>query len=283
MRIQDNYVNCAAHPASEGQLLIGKEKTAIIDCGMAFCAMETIAKIKAVIGERSLDYVLASHTHYDHIGALPWFREEWQGVKLVSTEIGATVLLKDTPRRVIRELSQKAGEDFGREFTCGYDDDAMRADLVVKDGDEIDLGGMTVRIIETPGHTRDSLSFIVPELGLLYSNETNGVLLDDGTIYPTYLVSYDSALDSIERCGGLVYRYLALPHRGVVENASAEGFFDRAKAVVLECMEFVWGLEGLEEEEKIARFEERYYSDALAAYQPREAFLANAKATLKLV
>ena len=49
----------------------------MIDCGMAYSAGETISNIKEILNGRSLDYILISHTHYDHIGALPYIKKEF--------------------------------------------------------------------------------------------------------------------------------------------------------------------------------------------------------------
>jgi len=116
----DRFVNCIAHQSSEGQLLIGDNYTALFDCGMMFCGEKTIQNVKNALNDRAvnmnnthkrtLDYIFLTHTHYDHIGALPYFRKEWENVRVVTGETGAAVLLKNTPRRVIRELSLAARE-----------------------------------------------------------------------------------------------------------------------------------------------------------------------------
>ena len=179
----NRYINCMAHKSSVGNLIIGETHTAMIDCGMAFCAGGTIQRVKDALKGKTLDYILFSHTHYDHIGALPYFKKEWPLVRVITSAAGAAVLLKDTLRRVIRELSLVAAERHGITLDTAYNDDVFQGDIIVEDGDRIDLGGLTVEVFETPGHTRDSLSFLIPELELFIVNETVGVLLPDGTLY----------------------------------------------------------------------------------------------------
>ncbi|MCL2761850.1 MAG: MBL fold metallo-hydrolase [Treponema sp.] len=150
------FVNCMAHNSSEGQLLIGEEQTALFDCGMAFCAAETIRNVQNALAGKPLDYIFLTHTHYDHIGALPFFLETWPHARIVTSEAGAAVLLKDTPRRVIRELSITAARRHGSAHDFVYSDDVFKADIIVSEGDTIPLGGLSVTVLETPGHTYPS-------------------------------------------------------------------------------------------------------------------------------
>ncbi|MDR2965962.1 MAG: MBL fold metallo-hydrolase [Treponema sp.] len=276
------YINCIVHNSSEGNLLVGDTQTALIDCGMLFCAAETIQRVKDNLGERPLDYIFLSHTHYDHIGALPFFRNEWPGLRTITTAAGAAVLLKDTPRRVIRELSLVAAERYGIKIDAAYNDDDFRGDIIVKDGDKISLGNITVEILETPGHTRDSICFFLPELELLALNETPGVQMPDGSMYPGYLTSCIDAINSIEKCRKIPYKHLSLPHLGIVPDNIADGFFDRAFTAAAACRDFILSLkkQGLNEEEMQEAFCRQYYSEILSAFQPKEAFMANARAAI---
>ena len=209
----ERFITCIAHNSSECNLIIGSEAAALFDCGMLFCADSTIDMVKKNLNGRHLDYIIASHTHYDHIGALPFFREAWSEMKLITSQPGAAVLLKDTPRRVIRELSHTAALLHGINQEFVYDDSVFTADSTVSQDDSISLGDITVKILETPGHTRDSLSFFIPELELLILNETLGVLLPGGEMYPCYLTSCRDAINSIEKCRAIPHKYLCLPHK----------------------------------------------------------------------
>jgi glyoxylase-like metal-dependent hydrolase (beta-lactamase superfamily II) len=278
----ERYINCIAHRTSEGNLLIGEDYTAIFDCGMAHCADRTIQNVKNALQGRQLDYLFITHTHYDHIGSLPFFRKEWPGLRLVTSQTGAAVLLKDTPRRVIRELSIVAAKEHNGEFDASYSDDAFHADVIVKEGDIIPLGGLSVETLETPGHTRDTLSFFIPELEMLILSETTGVLLPDNTVYPPYLTSFIDTVNSIEKCRKMPYKFLSLPHYGIAAKKDVNGFFDKTLEACTGCRDFILDLnkKKIDQEALLDMFFKKYGSETLFSYQPRDAFFANARATI---
>jgi hypothetical protein len=162
-----------------------------------------------------------------------------------------------------------------------YNDDAFHADITVKDGDVISLGGFSVQILETPGHTRDSLSFFIPELELLVINETPGFYLD-GRIYPCYLTSYNDAIRAIERCRILPYKFLSMPHHGVTSEEDTNGFFDKAMESNTACCNFILkaAAKNQNEDYLLDLYTQRYGNDRLYSYQPIEAFIVNARAII---
>jgi glyoxylase-like metal-dependent hydrolase (beta-lactamase superfamily II) len=276
------YINCIAHKTSEGNLLIGEKYTALFDCGMAHCADGTIQNIKNALKNRSLDYLFITHTHYDHIGSLPFLRKEWPKLRLVTSQTGADILLKDTPRRVIRELSIVAIKEHNSNVDTAYSDDAFHADIVVKEDDIITLGGLSVKTLETPGHTRDTLSFFIPELELLIVSETSGFMTPDGTVYPTYLTGFNDTINSIEKCKKTPYKFLSFPHRGIAAEKDTIGFFDKAMEAVIGCRDFILDMnkKKLDREVMFEEYVQKYGSEKLYTYQPWDAFAVNARATI---
>ncbi|MCL2762918.1 MAG: hypothetical protein FWD36_06925 [Treponema sp.] len=117
---------------------------------------------------------------------------------------------------------------------------------------------------------------------LLILNETPGVLMPDGTMYPCYLTSYSDTIQSIEKCRQMPYRFLSLPHRGIAGEEEADGYFDKALTINADCRDFILGMmkKNYSEDTMLDLFYQKYGSEVLLTYQPKEAFIANARATI---
>lgn len=120
--------------------LIIDEKTnqsALVDCN------EFSQKMIDMIGDTDLKYILLTHGHFDHI----------IGVKSVKEKYGAQVVIskEDEPMLNSSKLSLAA--------FCNAPQNNVDADIIVKDGDEITLGEIKIKVMATPGHTSGSVCY----------------------------------------------------------------------------------------------------------------------------
>jgi glyoxylase-like metal-dependent hydrolase (beta-lactamase superfamily II) len=132
-----------------------------------------------------------SHAHLDHI----------LGVRGVQAETGATFLLHQQDLEIARGAAESASRWLGRPVEPPPEPDAL-----LSDGDEVEVQGLKLRVLHTPGHTQGSVSFYTE--GMLFSGDT----LFRGSIGRTDLPggNYEQEMSSI------VDRLLALPDETVV-------------------------------------------------------------------
>ncbi|MCY3882478.1 MAG: MBL fold metallo-hydrolase [Chloroflexi bacterium] len=97
-----------------------------------------------------------SHAHVDHI----------LGVRGVQAATGATFLLHQSDLELLRDGWQGAASSFGIDESQAPPD----PNAFVSNGDEVEVEGLKLQAIATPGHTPGSMSYYAE--GLLFSGDT---------------------------------------------------------------------------------------------------------------
>ncbi len=167
------------------------KNTAIVDPGA------NPAMVNRIIEEHELKplAILLTHGHFDHIGAVKGIQKAYPEVKVYIGEPDAPML----PQAINnRNWSQ---------FIKAEDYDGLRADILVNEGDEINVGDMTFKVMATPGHTRGGVCYICEDCifsgDTLFKNECGRTDLEGG--------SYTEILRSLKRLHDLEGDYNVLP------------------------------------------------------------------------
>jgi glyoxylase-like metal-dependent hydrolase (beta-lactamase superfamily II) len=135
--------------------------------------------------------------------------------------------------------------------------EGIQLDQTVSDQDTVDLGkGITVRFLETPGHTQCSLSAYVPSLRVLFPSDAAAFPTFDGTGAAHPSPQYDFRLyrESIKKLAALEVDTLAFEHHGFLQGAEAKQFLARAVERAEEDRRFIAeNIRGPEDFEKVVQ------------------------------
>ena len=131
-------------------------EAAVIDPVLDFDAASgevSHASAKALLAVAQRDgalirWILETHVHADHLSAAAWLKERTGA----STAIGVGIL------QVQATFAQRLGLEDDAPAANGADFDRL-----LHHGDELPLGARTIRVIATPGHTAESLSYLVDD------------------------------------------------------------------------------------------------------------------------
>jgi hydroxyacylglutathione hydrolase len=132
-------------------LLIGSERALLFDAGSG---LRDITSIVRALTSMPVT-VLPSHLHFDHVGALGRFER---------TALPDSAQLR--ARLVAGEITLTRYEYLGA--LDRHAPPRFRVDEWWRDGQVVDLGGRTVTILHTPGHTPTSVSVWEPQFDRLY-------------------------------------------------------------------------------------------------------------------
>lgn len=169
-------------------LLSGRERSLLIDTGLGICNIsEPVAALTA--GPVT---AVATHIHWDHIGGHCYYSDFYaHAAELDWLSGGFPLTLAQIRAMVIDRCDLPDGYDVNTyEFFQGT------PARLLNDGDIIDLGGRTVQVLHTPGHSPGHLCFYEKERGYLYTGDL--VYLD--TLFAYYPSTDPEAyLQSLEK------------------------------------------------------------------------------------
>lgn len=110
----------------------------------SFASAERIASYVRAQG-LTVDWLLETHAHADHLSAAPWLQQELGGKIAIGSEI------------------VRVQNVFGKLFNEGtaFERDGSQFDRLFVDGDTFMLGEIEARVLHVPGHTPADLAYVI--------------------------------------------------------------------------------------------------------------------------
>ena len=269
----------------DSAFLIDDGTTAVLyDAGFGFTGYAVADNVRKVLGDRPLDYILLTHSHYDHALGSVYLRRRYPDVQVVAGAYAQKIFQKPTARAVMRDLDRKAAAECG---ITEYEDliDELRADISVIDGDRIRCGSMEFTAVELPGHTKCSVGYYLAENQLLLASESLGVYIGDGVYLASFLVGYQMALDSIRKAGKLPVRQMVIPHYGPVSEAEAKDYLANGEKTARDYADMILARleQGSSTEEILEYLTDVLYTDQVKPFYPYAAFRMNTEIMINLI
>lgn len=171
------------NPFGENTFLAWDEATrhaAIIDPGMMQEHERNVVVQFIEQNQLVMQWVLLTHCHIDHVTSARWMADRYD----------IPVAASPLDDLLAQALPQQA-----QHFRLNLPLDALSVDKPLHDGDVITLGGETLHVLATPGHSQGGLIFYAPDSALAFTGDT----IFDGSIGRTDLPGgdYDTLIGSI--------------------------------------------------------------------------------------
>jgi glyoxylase-like metal-dependent hydrolase (beta-lactamase superfamily II) len=190
-------------------LVAGRDRAFVLDSGLGVRPIRPVAEALCGLPVE----LVTTHYHFDHVGGHQEFDE------LAIHEAGVAPLVAGTPAEILRgyaafvadrdrqlEVFRKLDEAYfdlltvetlPRPFPADFDParwsiPPARATSALRDGDVLDLGGRSLTVLHTPGHSPDGIALLDERDGLLFA-------VDQFNIGPVYAHFPDSDVAELAR------------------------------------------------------------------------------------
>nr|HID59696.1 MBL fold metallo-hydrolase [Desulfobacterales bacterium] len=209
--------------------LVKGEDIMIIGGGMSFIIPELEKQLNQLeIDPERVKYQLVLHSHFDHCAAVPFCKDRFPNIEILASPISKKILSKQKIIDLIESLNNEAVELMGLNKEYGsakFKIEAIPIDRVVKEDDVIHLGdGVTVRIIETPGHSKCSIAAYVESEKALFPSDSFPIPVGESPkqLLPMANDNFPQYLESLKRISTLDVEICCLCHRGALTGGEAK-------------------------------------------------------------
>lgn len=159
------------------------------------------AKLLDFLKGKNVKYVLLTHGHFDHIS----------GVNSVVRATGANVCVHSLDGEMLLDGNKSY---YNSHF--GGIQEPIKADILLSDGDELELGNTKIRVMHTKGHTNGSVCYILENERIIFSGDTlfrlSAGRTDLAGINP--VLAGRNELESLKRLAQLSGDYTVYPGHG---------------------------------------------------------------------
>lgn len=218
----DTFLGGLSH-LTAGFLVEGPQP-ALIETGSQTSAKTVIDELNAAgVDPKSLRWLVVTHIHLDHAGAVGDVAAAFPNATIVVHEKGARHLID--PSRLIDSASRVYGPLLDSVYGRMIPVESDRV-LAAADGQLLDIGnGRKLRLVDSPGHAKHHHAVFDEQTGTLLVGDAVGVQLPDVPVglrpaTPPPDFDLEHAVASLHKFAELKPSKLVLTHYGPVDDAA---------------------------------------------------------------
>ncbi|MDD5712027.1 MAG: MBL fold metallo-hydrolase [Smithellaceae bacterium] len=251
-------------------LVKGEKSAALIETGVSATTAGIVAELTN-LGIRP-DYLIITHPHSDHVCGLASLRQAYPDAKVIAGK-GAAAFL-DHPRTAAALIHEDrhmatflAAEGLVEppEYSEGLP--SLQGSLPMGEGDELDLGGVTLHFMEAKGHAPGNILVHIPALDTILAADSLGYRCSVQGFFPVFFTGYRDYLETIDRIADFKPRALGMAHHGFLQDVAVNAAIKKARDDARRMRKRIM-TNGTNEDVLAQEIFQDYYRDELTLYSP---------------
>jgi glyoxylase-like metal-dependent hydrolase (beta-lactamase superfamily II) len=212
-------------------LVDGGTENVLIGGGLTYIIPDVLKQIEDLgIEERKIKRLFILHAHYDHCGIIPYFKKSWPWAEVAASERANSAFSDPRISQVLADINRQATEGVGLTKEAeekGFVFTPITVERVVKEGDIIPCGDLTLEVIDAPGHSSCSIAVYIPQEKALFTSDSAGVCFG-GQIHPTANSNYDYYQQTLQKLIKYDVDVLLPEHFGAAIGEEARSYLPRS-------------------------------------------------------
>lgn len=198
--------------------LVEGEKKCLIDGG----TRGDVSRIYKTLKDMNAfppDIIILTHSHWDHTQGVPFLRKmaarQKKEIKVMASKESIPLLEDQSWNKILFKGSLENIKDV----------------TPINEGDIVDLGGISLRIFDVPGHSKDHIAILDEKNKNIFIGDALGAKNGDHFFIPTFVPphwDWDDFKNSVNKLREIDYDSLSLAHFGYIYEDEAKNFLDYA-------------------------------------------------------
>lgn len=206
-------VNMMGIPKIMSIYLIESGKKCLIDAGTHIQARKILRQLKQ-LNAFPPDVIIITHSHWDHVQAIPFLSER-------AKKIGKKIEIYASEAAIPNLRDQSWNEVFKTGPYNNIEEDI----ITIKEGDIVDLNGITLKTFEALGHMDDHIAMLDEKNKNLFVGDAIGYKLSDDLFIPPLMppkFDKDMYFKTIDKIQKIEYDSISLDHFGYIHGKEAK-------------------------------------------------------------
>ena len=248
----------------------------MVEAGLSVMAPQVVDQLERLeVAPASLKYLVVTHTHADHVMGAPLIKESFPQIKIAGVSEAVDLLSK---QKIFNFFKQEDAYTSNRllDFKVVEPNTPRPTPLpfafekIVSPGDVLDPGGVSLHILDAPGHCRGGIVLWEPRERMLFCSDSLGFHLPPEKFVSNFYVDYDDYRRTFETLCALKPKWICPGHCGAYGGEDAVHFLAGARRELDWITDYVTGRGGSQEgiSETVEVLLRRYFIDEATIFSP---------------